>query len=601
MNIPVFFNKRKNFTVMIAIFMLTIGLTVLLPETVFAKMTPTKVQVEIDGETKNYSNATQTVSLDGKNISTKKLPSTKINGIWMVSISEVFGKGLGCTYTYDDTSKQITITNPNMDVTVSFILGSKEFAMTGEDEEDKNSAETLPCQAVSATNLKTDDTGILVPVSFLANKLGFHYTYHSSDNKIVLTTATFLDRDRTFPEYDISVYSNVLTTVLLEGNSAASREELSLITLNATTEEKIIIDENETAGIYTYTFLNTYNAVGDFEKNFSASFVKKIIVTTSGQNVVVKVSFNKKCSSMTLLEEDGISASFSSATYSLKVKLPESVKFSKVKDTDQYMKNQFILQIPGNWKSYYKENPIITNNSVIKKVNVTSNSEKTYITVNTKKLQGYMLAEKDGYFTVKIDDPRKIYSKIVVLDAGHGGKDNGTTNRGTKEKNLNYTMIYSKAKKYFDSDESDIKAYWTRTDDTFVTLWERAKFASAVGADLFLSLHMNSCSKSSINGIEIYYSKDNNRKANGGLTSQIFARRMLNRLIGALNAPSRGVKSAGFYVIKHNTVPAILIELGFLSGNSDYHKLTSDSYQNRAVNSIYQCVDSIFTSYPTGR
>ena len=157
------------------------------------------------------------------------------------------------------------------------------------------------------------------------------------------------------------------------------------------------------------------------------------------------------------------------------------------------------------------------------------------------------------------------------------------------------------AKKYFDAPESNVKAYWSRYDDTFISLYQRSRFASEVGADLFVSLHMNSCSRSSVNGMEIYYSKDNNSAAKTGLTSKKLANTMLDQLLGDLNASNRGVKSAGFYVIKHNTVPAILIELGFLSGNSDYKKLTSSSYQKKAAKSIYTCVEDIFKKYPTGR
>lgn len=602
MNTPVFCNQKKKYIAITIMLLAMVGLFIWSPQTMSAKAaTKNKIQVDLDGVTKKYSDTGQTVLLNGKTISTRKIPSVKMNSTWMVSVQDVFEKGLGCIYTYDDTSHRVSLTNPNTNVTVSFVPGSREVSVTGEEEDEENSSEALPCPAVPATNLGTGDTGFLVPVSFLAKKLGFHYSYRASGNKIMLTTAVFLDRDMTIPEYDTSIYSNVLTTVLIERNSADTREELTLITSNATTEENVLIDENEADGIFTYTFLNTYNAAGDIQKSFSESFIKKISVSTSGQNVVVKVSFRKQCHPMTLLEEDGISASFSTATYSLKVKFPESVKFSQVKDTDLYMKNQFMLQIPGNLQNFYKENPVIANDSVIKKIAVTSSSNQTYITVTTKRLQGYRLTEENGFFTVKIDDPRKIYSNIVVLDAGHGGQDNGTTNRGTKEKNLNYTMIYSRAREYFNSENSSIKAYWTRTDDTFITLSDRARFASTVGADLFISLHMNSCSNPSINGMEIYYSKDNNKRVNSGLTSQILARRMLNRLTDDLHAPSRGVKTAGFYVIKYNTVPSILIELGFLSGRSDYYKLTSGSYQDRAVKSIYQCVESVFDNYPTGR
>jgi N-acetylmuramoyl-L-alanine amidase len=225
----------------------------------------------------------------------------------------------------------------------------------------------------------------------------------------------------------------------------------------------------------------------------------------------------------------------------------------------------------------------------------------TLFTIKTTKLQGYKISQSGEYLLVKIGDPRKIYKNIIVLDAGHGGKDYGASHNGTHEKNINYKIIYTLAKKYFDSSDSTVKAYWSRYDDTFISLSARAAFAQKVGADLFVSLHMNSSYKSSANGMEVYYSKDNNTTSDFGLTSQILARRMHNRLNTDLSISSRGVKKAGFYVIKHNTVPAILIELGFLSGSKDYSKLTSSAYQKKAAQSIYQCITDIFKDYPTDR
>lgn len=597
MNTQIHRRKRTYFTKGIGV-LFFFTLLILTPQ--YTQAATVKVQVqEPDGTAKNYSHSGEKVSLNGKTIQTKELPPVQIGNIWMVSVTEVFEAGLGCTY--EEDAGRIALTNPKTDQTVFMTVGSREIELTGEDEEDKNDPESLPYPPVAAVNLNNEKAGILVPVSFLAKKLGFYYQYQSGKGNIALTTQVFLDRDVAVPEYDTSIYTNVLTTVLLEQNSSSSREELTLITLNETTQDNVLIQEEDEKGIYTYTFLNTYNAVGELEEKWSTGYVKNISVTTSGQNVVVRVNYKVKYISMTMMEEDGIFASFSSSTYSLKIRLPETVKYSQVKDTDKYMRKQFVFELPGDWEEYYEEHPVLANNNVIQKVEVISTSGKTRITVTTKHLQGYKMTEKNGCFIVEVDDPKKIYSNIVVLDAGHGGKDHGTKHNGTKEKNLNLKIIYTIAQSYFDSKDSNIKAYWTRTDDTFISLSDRAKFAASVDADLFISLHMNSCNRPAVNGMEIFYSKDNHHETDSGLTSRTLAKKMLNKLKGDLNASSRGVKSAGFYVIKHNSVPAVLIELGFLSGTSDYNKLTSYQYQKRAAQSIYEGVVSIFKAYPTGR
>ena len=112
---------------------------------------------------------------------------------------------------------------------------------------------------------------------------------------------------------------------------------------------------------------------------------------------------------------------------------------------------------------------------------------------------------------------------------------------------------------------------------------------------------MNSASNRSANGMEVYYAKSNNRVTDTGLSSQKLARKMHDRLENNLTIPSRGVKKAEFYVLRHNTVPSILIELGFVSGNRDYNKITSPAYQKKTAQNIYEGVADIFKAYPTGR
>lgn len=410
-----------------------------------------------------------------------------------------------------------------------------------------------------------------------------------------------LDVDVVPGTYDENLYARALSTVYLEENPGKTRQELSLLTDQENMTQNVDIQKNEKTGAITYTFPDTYNAVGDMEQSFDDSFVKKLSISTVNTDVVVTVSYKVKCVQTSLQDEDGILASFSSASYSMRLKLPEGVTKSEIKDTDYYYNNKFTLMMPGKWKDFYEEYPILSNNSAISSVHVSYVANSTLITVKTSKLQGYKISEKDGYLIVQIDNPRKIYENIVVLDAGHGGKDHGAKHRGTKEKNINFQIIYTLAKQLFDSPDSNVKAYWSRHNDTFISLSARARFASQVGADLFVSLHMNSAFRRSANGMEVYYSINNNKTTSNGLSSRILAHRMHYRLNYDLSIPSRGVKKAGFYVIKYNTVPAILIELGFLSGTHDYSKLISPSYQKRAAQSIYDCISDVFKDYPTGR
>lgn len=287
--------------------------------------------------------------------------------------------------------------------------------------------------------------------------------------------------------------------------------------------------------------------------------------------------------------------------YALVLLKPKDVTIRSITNEDLYEKKRFTITIKGKYKDFYKRNPMLIHSSKAKKVAVSEEGGKTIITVKTTSLQGYKIYEKDNFIVVKMGSPDEIYSSIVVLDAGHGGKDSGACAHGMKEKNLNYQIIYTMMKKYFSGNAPDIKVYWTRKTDTFITLGGRAAFADRIGADVFISLHMNMAYNKSANGTEVYYSKSNNSADFDGLTSKKMAYMFKNRLLHDLHTNDRGVKSAGFYVIKHNTVPAILIELGFISGNRDHKKLKKESFRKKAAKSIYVGIVQLFLNYETGR
>lgn len=208
----------------------------------------------------------------------------------------------------------------------------------------------------------------------------------------------------------------------------------------------------------------------------------------------------------------------------MKALIPDGVKAEKITATDRYWNKKFYIIVPGNHVSFYKNNKPIDNSSAIKKIEVNKTSGgDTRIIVTTTKLQGYKIDKKDGYFTVKVGSPNSIYKNIILLDAGHGGKDSGARFGSLYEKNLNLEILYTRARKYFESNTSNVKAYWTRHNDTFINLYTRPKLSKTYRADMFLSLHMNSASNRTANGTEVYYSSRNNKVTSTGLYSKKMA------------------------------------------------------------------------------
>jgi N-acetylmuramoyl-L-alanine amidase len=117
----------------------------------------------------------------------------------------------------------------------------------------------------------------------------------------------------------------------------------------------------------------------------------------------------------------------------------------------------------------------------------------------------------------------------------------------------------------------------TRESDTYPTLPERVEIANGEKADLFISVHINS-GPSSAEGTETYY---NTAK------SKTYANTVHKYLIQATGFLDRKVRTAGYYVIKNTKMPAILVEIGFISNPSEAQQMASEEFQKRVADALY--------------
>lgn len=163
----------------------------------------------------------------------------------------------------------------------------------------------------------------------------------------------------------------------------------------------------------------------------------------------------------------------------------------------------------------------------------------------------------------------------VVIDAGHGGTDPGAISvNNRREKDL--TLAVALKVHTLLSDEPMIESRLSRPDDKFVDLNERVSFANQLGADLFVSIHGNKFTGSA-RGTETYYSR---------VDSKTFAEAVHRHVLAATGFPDRKVKQADFRVIKGTTMPAALIELGFLSHPAEEAEMYQDEFQDRVAKAI---------------
>lgn len=218
-------------------------------------------------------------------------------------------------------------------------------------------------------------------------------------------------------------------------------------------------------------------------------------------------------------------------------------------------------------------------------------------------------------------EEKKVFKiKTIVVDPGHGGKDPGAVGRyGLREKDVVFDIALE-IKKLLE--QENIKIVMTREKDEFLPLWKRTSIANTSTADFFISIHANASHSRRASGFEVYCLSDNiddedralmaaennvlefeensfNKrdidldatlwdlvcKENQAGSNQM-ADILCETVSAELKSKNRGVKSALFYVLKGVSIPAVLIEVGFVSNGYEESKLKSAEYRKQVADAI---------------
>lgn len=182
-----------------------------------------------------------------------------------------------------------------------------------------------------------------------------------------------------------------------------------------------------------------------------------------------------------------------------------------------------------------------------------------------------------------VDSSNPLSDLTIVIDAGHGGSDPGAVGLNSlKEKDVvldTALRVQTLLKK------TPLNVKMTRSTDVYLTLAERVAFAGSAKADAFVSIHANAANGSASGSETYYYGKaatNPNVEESKSLASYI-----QERLVVAMETRDRGVKHGDYHVLRENTMPAVLVELGFIDNASDNAKLASTTYRQRAAQAIY--------------
>lgn len=186
-----------------------------------------------------------------------------------------------------------------------------------------------------------------------------------------------------------------------------------------------------------------------------------------------------------------------------------------------------------------------------------------------------------------VSEPIKI--PLIVIDPGHGGEDEGCSREGVMEREINLELARGLADKL---SQLGYEVKLTReSNDTQLSLEERVAIAEAAEADLFISIHQNTCeeSESTAAGIETWYCED----ASG--SSKRLAQLVHMGAVEKTQALDRELRQSGeLYVIRETSMPACLIETGFLSNKKEREAVCNPEYQDKLESGIAQGIDYYF-------
>jgi len=273
------------------------------------------------------------------------------------------------------------------------------------------------------------------------------------------------------------------------------------------------------------------------------------------------------------------------------VYLPDVAKYYRMKSSTD--KKKTILFSKYSLMTFVNNKKLCYINGI--KVNL------LFPTINNK---GYRCISNIDFF--KTVDPilrhwalRKYKPRIIVLDPGHGGKDQGASGSKLHEKDITLALAKKVAgllKKI------GYTVHLTRNSDVFIKLKDRTAMAKKYKANMFISIHANKAEKKAVSGIESFsmtpagtsstyaqkpslssYPGNKNDANNIALTYWI-----QRALIDKTKAYDRGIKRARFMVLKEATCPSVLIETGFLSNSREERLLGTEAYQLKIARGIVQ-------------
>lgn len=245
------------------------------------------------------------------------------------------------------------------------------------------------------------------------------------------------------------------------------------------------------------------------------------------------------------------------------------------------------------------EGSVSVKDGFVEEIEIIRDREKTKVIVRFRKSVEYevLSGSRDSEILVSLKRDSNITAsdKTIVIDPGHGGKHPGASSpNGILEKDVNL-QIGLKAESYLSA--LGYNVLMTRNKDEYVDNYDRAKFANANYADIYVSIHANSTTNKDIYGLEILYCPMG-KGAKKTVDQYPLAKHISEGILASTGVKDRGIfQRPDLIVIREASMPAVLVEVGYLSNAEEEKLITNDEYQLKIVEGIINGIQNYFDMY----
>lgn len=272
------------------------------------------------------------------------------------------------------------------------------------------------------------------------------------------------------------------------------------------------------------------------------------------------------------------------------VPLPEGVQAEEVTIENHYMDKELWVSITpkelAGYEEFYADNAVYGNCDNVLEGHIDVEKDRICLRFALTDVFEYHSIFENNALYVDFMAPKEVFDRIIVIDPAYGQQDTGVTSNGVEAKDITLEIARAVKAKL---DNTDIKVYYTRMDDSNPTADKRVELAAATKADMLIRIEVSGDQNTKLYGTETVY---NSRFFIPGFGSVELADLLEREVVTAVSGKAGGLLEAGEAdaVISNATVPAAAVKVGYLTNGQEFILLQREDYIQRIAEGIYQTV-----------